>query len=769
MAFDIAFDYRFASHGFFTDRVRDVLEAAADAWESVITEEFGDVPLGIRLSLTDPSQAPVERTVTLDRPIDDLRIFVGSQSPAFGETGDALARSGVRGKGQTADILKRRVASDFREAGPATDFEPFAGVLSIDPEHPWNRDLDAPGADEFDLYTVVLHEIGHVLGIGQAQVFADLGAGQSFRGANARSINDGAPIPLANDLAHPTESYRGGDPLMSPLLAKGTREEIDATDKAMLADIGYAVENFDPQGRMPPVATDGDEGRGDGQGRTIFGSRVADLLDGLGGADQLQGEQGADRLYGGSGDDVLFGGPGADYLFGGPGKDQLQGGAGPDLLHAGPDSAGTLFGGGANVDADPGADTFYVAPGDVARGDAAATVRIADFDPAAETILVDPAFGFDSPEAVLAETDKPFRNVTRLDLTLAGGANTRVDVRHESQTGTPLTADNIAIGRPDLPEGKAMNGAPLARPDHATLSGSGRVVDVLANDADPDGDALIPTVLHDPAGVEVQVVIDAGRTVLQVQREPAFDGSARVPYIASDGNGAVDRSVLTISGPDAETSAQPDPADAGPGERLSALYLGNLGRPPGPDERAYWTAEQQRAGTTADTGTAGMLTDAAAALHRSEGDGRAFGTVPSPAADDGDAGGAVTGAVDALFENLFNRPAAAWAEAQRSDLLQSRLEVGLPLGTPAQDAVAGATGTDASAFAAKLDTATAFAEHMDRARFEALDAPYEAARALINGVGADAASVANAVADIGDMALVGQPAAFAAQTGDTMG
>jgi hypothetical protein len=164
-----------------------------------------------------------------------------------------------------------------------------------------------------------------------------------------------------------------------------------------------------------------------------------------------------------------------------------------------------------------------------------------------------------------------------------------------------------------------------------------------------------------------------------------------------------------------------------------------------------------------------MLTDAAAALHRSDGDGTAFGAVPSPAADDGDPSGAVTGAVDALFENLFNQPAAAWAEAQRSDLLQSRLEAGLPLGMPTHDAVAGATGTDANAFAAKLDTATAFAEHMDGARFDAMDAPYEAARALVDGVGADAASVANAVADIGDMTLVGQPAAFAAQTGDTTG
>ena len=68
---------------------------------------------------------------------------------------------------------------------------------------------------------------------------------------------------------------------------------------------------------------------------TIYGSKVADLIKGLGGNDVLQGYDGNDSLMGGLGHDTLFGGMGNDGLNGESGNDVLNGGKGNDTLYGG--------------------------------------------------------------------------------------------------------------------------------------------------------------------------------------------------------------------------------------------------------------------------------------------------------------------------------------------------------------------------------------------------------------------------------------------------
>jgi hypothetical protein len=49
-SFNIVFDYRFDTSGFFNDpQRRATLEAAAKAWESLIADEFPNVPLALGL------------------------------------------------------------------------------------------------------------------------------------------------------------------------------------------------------------------------------------------------------------------------------------------------------------------------------------------------------------------------------------------------------------------------------------------------------------------------------------------------------------------------------------------------------------------------------------------------------------------------------------------------------------------------------------------------------------------------------------------------
>jgi len=68
-----------------------------------------------------------------------------------------------------------------------------------------------------------------------------------------------------------------------------------------------------------------------GQGNdTIYGSDLADVLNGLAGNDMLYGGGGDDILHGGAGNDKLYGQDGDDVLDGGTGNNELHGGEGRD-------------------------------------------------------------------------------------------------------------------------------------------------------------------------------------------------------------------------------------------------------------------------------------------------------------------------------------------------------------------------------------------------------------------------------------------------------
>jgi Ca2+-binding RTX toxin-like protein len=88
----------------------------------------------------------------------------------------------------------------------------------------------------------------------------------------------------------------------------------------------------------------------------IYGTHLADTLDGGGGNDSIYGLAGDDLLLGGSGDDQLHGGDGNDTLRGGDGVDRLMGDEGDDLLDGGKGDD-YLHGGSGN-------DTYYYVRGD---------------------------------------------------------------------------------------------------------------------------------------------------------------------------------------------------------------------------------------------------------------------------------------------------------------------------------------------------------------------------------------------------------------------
>ncbi len=88
------------------------------------------------------------------------------------------------------------------------------------------------------------------------------------------------------------------------------------------------------------------------------------------------------------------------------------------------------------------------------------------------------------------------------------------------------------------------NRAPTAGNDSATTApGAPVIIDVLANDADPDGDALTITIATPPSNGTA--VVESGKIVYTPS--PGFVGTDSFTYIASDGKGGAATATVTVT------------------------------------------------------------------------------------------------------------------------------------------------------------------------------------------------------------------------------
>lgn len=563
MSFNIEFDYRFDTGGFFNNQAaRDALEAAAAIWEDAIGDEFDNVPVGVDFFVSDPVDGSSERIV-LEQEIDDLLIFVGASATPFGislegdsklpegmcdcpacaghhgtEGSTVLARAGYSGFGANGDALVARTTSNFRGQGPATDFEPFVGVASFNDTISWNYDVNTTVPGQFDFLTVALHEIGHVLGIGTAPVWDTWIAGGDFTGPNASAANGGPAVPVDGGGAHIAAGHAGNAVLMDPSISSGQRVLPSGIDLGILADIGYEIAGTTKQGTPFEIVSEGDDS-------PVFGLEVAELIDALGGNDYVVSSTGNDTLFGGSGNDTLFGQGDDDSLLGGAGTDYIGGGTGNDTLDGGT-GADTLYG-------EEGIDRFAVTE----RG---ATPFIGDLALASEAILIGNLFGFASPEAVLATATKPFGNVTRLTL----DGTTHVDILHASQAGTPLTVANLVLE-------PTVNQFPTAVPDTATVElGQSVLIDVLANDTDPDDDTL--SFLFVSNGQHGTAVIESGQIRYTSGGTATAGGTDIFSYAIDDGFGGQAETTVTVT-----FTAPPDTDDRIEGTAAGEVLAPNGG------------------------------------------------------------------------------------------------------------------------------------------------------------------------------------------------
>ena len=270
--FDIEFDYRFDTQGWFTPERRAALEASADVWEGIILDDFETTSAGTRTPFVRNPQTnlyvdsegndilyldnvgreldsengqpiPGGRRATYETQtaIEDLRIFVG-------------ARSFVDNQGRPTDLtLGESSASGYffgsdRYAGD--DFEPWLGSIAFNSNVDWFFDPtptthdDIPNAKN-DFMSTVIHEIGHILGFSSSiKAFANhLNSAGDFAGPNAMAQNGGAAIPLEG--SHIEDGYEfggSGETVLDPSSFSGVRQLPTALDIAIFDDIGYEVD-----------------------------------------------------------------------------------------------------------------------------------------------------------------------------------------------------------------------------------------------------------------------------------------------------------------------------------------------------------------------------------------------------------------------------------------------------------------------------------------------------------------------------------------------
>lgn len=179
----------------------------------------------------------------------------------------------------------------------------------------------------YDIQSVIVHEIGHVVGLGHVGTTSEV---------MFLSINEGE-----------IDRKLGKGDLMGMRTLWGFRCE------GRVVTLRGTTSDDTLTGTNGPDVIQGRGGNDTIRARrgndVVCAGSGKDVVIGARGDDQIDGGAGRDRLLGGTGNDTIGAGKGNDRVFGGTGNDALKGGGGDDRLDGGPGSDSCAGG--------PGADT----------------------------------------------------------------------------------------------------------------------------------------------------------------------------------------------------------------------------------------------------------------------------------------------------------------------------------------------------------------------------------------------------------------------------
>ena len=255
-AVTINFDYSYDG-GFFTGTNsgrRSILDATGGLLGSKLTDSLAAISSSGNNRFDAVFSRPdTGATTTLNNfnvAADALTVFVGGRdlgNTTLGEGG--FGGYSVSGTSDFLTTVSQRGQAGATSGTAATDFAPWGGQLAFNSTSNWYFDSNPSTNESFsgsDFFSVALHELGHLLGIGTADSWNNQVSGNSFTGANAVAAL-GGNVPLASDNAHwlnGTQSTVLGMPqeaAMDPSITVGTRKLFTQLDLAALKDVGWQV------------------------------------------------------------------------------------------------------------------------------------------------------------------------------------------------------------------------------------------------------------------------------------------------------------------------------------------------------------------------------------------------------------------------------------------------------------------------------------------------------------------------------------------------
>ncbi len=238
--FKIIIDYRYDTAQYFSRERRLVLRTAAASWEQFIGSDFTAIPPNTSIRARDPENPDAGGiNFTVSYPIDDLVIFVGAST--------IDGPGGTLGTAFSSATYPAELAEQLMARYKGNPYQPWVATIRFDSEDTFFFDAtmatsDDLAKDKVDFYSVALHEMGHVLGIGQGAAYTALVSNATFTGAHAVALY-GAPVPLTSDGAHvlKTVLVDGRRVVMDESDAMGQRSLITRLELAMLEDLGYQI------------------------------------------------------------------------------------------------------------------------------------------------------------------------------------------------------------------------------------------------------------------------------------------------------------------------------------------------------------------------------------------------------------------------------------------------------------------------------------------------------------------------------------------------
>jgi hypothetical protein len=261
-ALQINFDYSYDTGGFFTDQItgapiferRARLEQAASFYTGFTDNLSAIQPTSTNnwsVNIRHPSLLGSSVTLTnTGITANTIRVFVGGSSSSPGVLGFAGTGWGLTTTGSQAfqdDVVTRGQLNTVGQS--ATDYGIWGGSIWFNDVHNWYFGEDEAGltAGHPDFLTTATHELGHILGYGEADSWsASINANHYFEG-QASTIAAGSLVPVDQFGFHWGEgvmSDRDGiaqEAMMDPTTPFGERQLPTTLDYAGFNDIGWEV------------------------------------------------------------------------------------------------------------------------------------------------------------------------------------------------------------------------------------------------------------------------------------------------------------------------------------------------------------------------------------------------------------------------------------------------------------------------------------------------------------------------------------------------